>query len=44
MFNEIRNNDFDRFVKFAYYTGARSGEIRHIQPQNLTDGSLVAFE
>ena len=43
MFNEIRNNDFNRFVKFAYYTGARSGEIRHIQPQNLSDGSLVAF-
>ncbi len=43
MFNEIRDDDFNRFVKFAYYTGARSGEIRHIQPQNLSDGSLVAF-
>ena len=43
MFNEIRDDDFNRFVKFAYYTGARSGEIRNIQPQNLTDGSLVAF-
>ena len=42
MFNEIRDDDFNRFVKFAYYTGARSGEIRHIQPQNLSDGSLVA--
>jgi len=43
MFNEIRDGDFNSFVKFAYYTGARSGEIRNIQPQNLSDGSLVAF-
>mgnify|MGYP003324837859 FL=1 len=43
MFNEIRDGDFNSFVKFAYYTGARSGEIRNIQPQNLPDGSLVAF-
>ena len=43
MFNEIRDGDFNSFVKFAYYTGARSGEIRNIQPENLSDGSLVAF-
>ena len=43
MFDKVRNEDFNSFVKFAYYTGARSGEIRNIQPQNLTDGSLVAF-
>ena len=43
MFNEIRDGDFNSFVKFAYYTGARSGEIRNIQPDNLTEGSLVAF-
>jgi len=43
MFNEIQEKDFNCFVKFAYYTGARSGEIRNIQPDNLTEGSLVAF-
>ena len=43
MFNKIQDDDFNRFVKFAYYTGARSGEIRLIQPHNLSDGSLVAF-
>ena len=43
MFNEIQNEHFNSFVKFAYFTGSRSGEIRNIQPQNLTDGSLVAF-
>jgi len=43
MFNEIQDGDFNSFVKFAYYTGARSGEIRNIQPDNLTERSLVAF-
>ena len=43
MFNEIQNEHFNSFVKFAYYTGARSGEIRNIQPENITNGSLVAF-
>jgi len=43
MFNEIRDRDFNSFVKFAYYTGARSGEIRNIQLDNLTEGSLVSF-
>ena len=43
MFNEIQDGDFNSFVKFAYYTGARSGEIRNIQPENLTEGSLVAI-
>ena len=43
IFNGIRDGDFNSFVKFAYYTGARSGEIRNIQPQNLTEGSLAVF-
>ena len=43
MFNEIQDEDFNSFVKFAYYTGGRSGEIRNIQPQNLTEGSLTVF-
>ena len=43
LFNGIQDKDFNAFVKFAYYTGARSGEIRNIQPQNLTEGSLTVF-
>jgi len=27
LFNGIQDKDFNAFVKFAYYTGARSGEI-----------------
>ena len=40
LFDEVRNEDFNAFVRFAYYTGARSGEIRHIQPDNLAVESL----
>jgi len=43
LFNGIQDKDFNAFVKFAYYTGARSGEIRNIQHQNLTEGSLTVF-
>ena len=43
LFNGIQDKDFNAFVKFAYYTGARSGEIRNIQPQNLTEESLAVF-
>ena len=43
MFNGIQDGDFNSFVKFAYYTGGRSGEIRNIQPENLTEGSLAVF-
>ena len=28
MFQNIQDNNFNKFVQFAYYTGARSGEIR----------------
>ena len=40
MFNEVKNEDFNAFVRFAYYTGARSGEIRHIQADNIKDKYL----
>ena len=39
MFNPI---DFNRFVQFAYYTGARNDEIRSISKENLFKGRLVA--
>jgi len=43
MFNLIEPVDFNRFVQLAYYTGARNGEIRSIQPDNVLDGSIVVF-
>ena len=41
MFDQIKPNEFNRFVRFAYYTGARSGEIRSISTENILDGSLT---
>ncbi len=41
MFSSIKDNSFNTFVQFAYYTGARSGEIRSISRDNLLDTSLV---
>ena len=41
MFNQITDEDFNSFVRFAYYTGARSGEIRSIQAENIKDGYLL---
>ena len=41
LFNEIRDNRFNLFVRFAYYTGARSGEIRSLSRENVLDESLV---
>ena len=41
MFTFIEDDIFNSFVQFAYYTGARSGEIRSISRDNLLDRSLV---
>ena len=41
MFAEINDESFNSFVRFAYYTGARSGEIRRIPRENVLDRSLV---
>ena len=41
MFNEISDHNFNAFVRFAYYTGARSGEIRRLSKAWATDGALV---
>ena len=35
LFDEIRDNHFNQFVRFAYYSGARSGEIRRISRENV---------
>jgi len=42
MFTSIKDDSFNSFVRFAYYTGARSGEIRSISRDNVLDNSLVA--
>ena len=41
MFAEITDTSFNTFVRFAYYTGARSGEIRRLSRENVLDGSIV---
>jgi len=41
LFNQITDEDFNSFVHFAYYTGARSGEIRSLSRENVLDESLV---
>ena len=41
MFAEITDESFNTFVRFAYYTGARSGEIRRLSRENVLDDSLV---
>ena len=42
MFENIKDTSFNNFVRFAYYTGARSGEIRSISTENVLNGSLIA--
>ena len=37
LLNKIRDNRFNLFVRFAYYSGARSGEIRSISRDNILD-------
>ena len=39
--SEMQDASFNSFVRFAYYTGARSGEIRSISRENVLEGSLV---
>jgi len=41
MFDNIQDASFNRFIRFAYYTGARSGEIRSISSDNIIKDSLV---
>ena len=42
MFENIEPHTFNLFVRFAYYTGARSGEIRSISPDNVQNDYIVA--
>ena len=43
LLDEIRDNRFNLFVRFAYYTGARSGEIRSISKENIFSNHIVAY-
>ena len=38
--NDCRPNHYQSFVQFAYYTGARQGEIRDLDISNIFDGYL----
>jgi len=41
LFNQITDKDFNAFIRLAYYTGARSGEIRSLSRENVLERSLV---
>ena len=41
MFENIEPYTFNLFVQFSYYTGARSGEIRSISPDNVQNDYIV---
>ena len=43
LLDKIRDNRFNLFVRFAYYTGARSGEIRSISRENIFSNHIVAY-
>ena len=40
LFEEIKDTLFNNFVRFAYHTGARSGEIRRISRDNVMEDSF----
>ena len=43
LLDEIRDNRFNLFVRFAYYTGGRSCEIRSISRENIFSSHKVAY-
>ncbi len=43
LLDEISDKRFNLFVRFAYYTGARSGEIRSISRENIFSNHIVAY-
>ena len=40
IFNKVNNYRFNQFVRFAYYTGARSGEIRNLSICQIGDDTI----
>jgi len=43
MFERITPKHFNLFVQFAYYSGARSGEIRRISKENIFPDYIVVY-
>ena len=43
IFTFVEDDTFNSFVQFAYYTGARSGEIRSISRENIFSNHIVAY-
>jgi integrase len=43
MFEKITPKHFNLFVQFAYYSGARSGEIRRVSKENIFSDYIVVF-
>ncbi|HIN40492.1 MAG TPA: site-specific integrase [Flavobacteriales bacterium] len=41
LFNNVSDQEFGDFIKFAYYTGARSGEIRQISKESIKDDYIL---
>jgi len=41
LFDEVRDERFNCFVRFAYYTGARAGEIRRLKKESIFSKHLV---
>ena len=41
LFENAKDEQFNQFIRFAYYTGARSGEIRSLSRDQLKDGYIV---
>ena len=42
--NKCEDESFQRFVQFAYYTGARRGEINDLKDFMIDDGRLQVSE
>ena len=43
LLDELKDTRFNLFVRFAYYTGARRGEIHSISRENIFSNHLVAY-
>ena len=44
MFTTIKDERFNAFIRFAYYTGARSGEIRSLLRDCVLEDSLFGVK
>ena len=43
LLDAIKDNRFNLFIRFAYYTGARRGEIRSVLRENIFSNHIVAY-